>query len=78
MVDLTYKNQGLFTAFLPESKAGEEAFRAICKAQGDHTGKVLTIHAKSTIAQLRKAGYSVKKQGRTEDISADELEALLA
>ena len=77
MADLTYKNQGMFTAFMPESKAGEDAFRAICKAQGDHTGKVLTVHAKATIAQLRKAGYSVKKQGKVTEISADELEALL-
>lgn len=77
MADITYRNQGIFTAFLPETKAGEDAFRAICKAQGDHTGKVLSIHAKATIAQLRKAGYSVKKQGKVEDIDADELEALL-
>ena len=78
MADITYINQGLFTAFLPESKAGEDAFRAICKAQGDHTGKVLTTHAKATIAQLRNAGYSVKKQGKREEIDADELEALLS
>lgn len=77
MADITYSNQGIFTAFLPETKAGEDAFRAICKAQGDHTGKVLSIHAKATIAQLRKAGYAVKKQGKVEDIGADELEALL-
>lgn len=77
MADITYSNQGIFTAFLPETKAGEDAFRAICKAQGDHTGKVLSIHAKATIAQLRKAGYSVKKQGKVEDIDTDELEALL-
>lgn len=77
MTDLTYIDQGLFTAFMPESKAGEDAFRAICKAQVDHTGKVLTAHAKATIAQLRKAGYSVKKQGKVVEISDDELAALL-
>lgn len=77
MADITYNNQGIFTAFLPETKAGEDAFRAICKAQGDHTGKVLSIHAKATIAQLRRAGYSVKKQGKIEEIDADELAALL-
>lgn len=78
MADITYINQWLFTAFWPESKAGEDAFRAICRAQGDHTGKVLTVHAKSTIAQLRKAGYSVKKQGKREEIDLDDLESLLS
>lgn len=28
MTDLVYIPQGLFTAFIPETKAGEDAFRA--------------------------------------------------
>ena len=60
-MDITYIDQGLFTAFIPQSKQGEDAFREICRVHGDHTGKVLTIHAKQTIQQLRKAGYKVGK-----------------
>lgn len=56
--DLVYIDQGLFTAFLPETKEGEEAWRQLAE-QTDGTGKVLTIQAKQIIARLRKAGYSV-------------------
>lgn len=61
MTDITYKDEGLFFSFWPCSKAGEIAFSEICKAQGDNTGKVLCIHAQSSIAALRRAGYRVSK-----------------
>lgn len=76
-MDITYINQGLFTAFLPQSEQGEDAFREICRVQGDHTGKVLTIHAKQTIQQLRKAGYKVGKVSKQKPITDDELDSLL-
>ena len=76
MTDLVYIRQGLFTAFIPETKAGEEAFRQICAAQGDHTGKILTAHVESTLAQLRKAGYSVKKAKRVTLPTIDDDELL--
>ena len=81
-MDITYINQGLFTAFIPQTKAGEDAFREICRVQGelsgtdDHTGKVLTVHVKQTIAQLRKAGYKVgkaKEQSKPTELELDEL-----
>ena len=75
-MDITYINQGLFTAFIPQTKAGEDAFREICRVQGDHTGKVLTIHAKQTIQQLRKAGYKVGKAPKTKPLNNQELDAL--
>lgn len=78
IVDITYINQGLFTAFIPSSKTGEDAFREICKVQGDHTGKVLTIHAKQTITQLRKAGYKVGKAPKQKPMTSDELDNLLS
>lgn len=78
IVDITYINQGLFTAFIPLSKAGEDAFREICKVQGDHTGKVLTIHAKQTITQLRKAGFKVGKASKQKAMTSDELDNLLS
>lgn len=83
-MDITYINQGLFTAFIPSSKAGEDAFREICKVQGelsgtdDHTGKVFTIHAKQTLAQLRKAGYKVGKAPKQQAMTSSELDDLLS
>jgi len=61
--DLTYLNQGLFTAFIPQSKAGEDAWRELAK-QTEGTGKVLTVHLPAILAQLRKAGYTVKQAKR--------------
>ena len=57
--DLEYFNNGLFTRFLPNTAAGENAWRELAKEGG--AAAVLTSHAKSVIAQLRKAGYSVAK-----------------
>ena len=76
-MDITYIDQGLFTAFIPQSKQGEDAFREICRVQGDHTGKVLSIHAKQTIQQLRKAGYKVGKSPKQKPMTSDELDNLL-
>lgn len=76
-MDITYIDQGLFTAFIPQTKAGEDAFREICRVQGDHTGKVLTIHAKQTIQQLRKAGYKVGKAPKQKPMTDDQLDSLL-
>jgi hydroxymethylpyrimidine/phosphomethylpyrimidine kinase len=57
--DLTYRKQGLFTAFIPETLAGETAWREIAeKTQG--TGKVFTAQLPAVLAQLRKAGYTVQ------------------
>jgi fatty acid-binding protein DegV len=69
MTDLTYLEQGLFTTFLPESKQGDEAWREIHKQCPN--GKVLTIHLKSTLSQLRKAGYIVKKAKKSKKTLGD-------
>lgn len=61
--DLTYLKQGLFTEFVPQSKAGEDAWRELAK-QTEGTGKVLTVHLPAILAQLRKAGYTVKQAKR--------------
>jgi hydroxymethylpyrimidine/phosphomethylpyrimidine kinase len=57
--DLTYIKQGLFTAFIPETLAGETAWREIAK-QTQGTGKVFTAQLPAVLAQLRKAGYAVQ------------------
>ncbi len=58
--DLTYITTGLFTRFMPETKAGEAAWNEMAKDDG--CAVVLSIHAKNVISQLRKAGYSVAKE----------------
>lgn len=60
-IDLTYLKQGLFTAFVPQSKAGEDAWREIAK-HTDGTGKVFTAQLPSFLREIRKAGYAVKQQ----------------
>ncbi len=59
--DLTYLKQGLFTAFVPQSKAGEDAWREIANHTGG-TGKVFTAQLPSFLREIRKAGYSVTLQ----------------
>ena len=70
MTDLTYLESGLFTTFLPESKQGEEVLNDMMK-QNAGSNKVLTIHLKSTISQLRKAGYEVKKAKKNKQTLGD-------
>ena len=75
MNDIEYMDQGLFTAFLPVSKAGEVAFNQMAEYT-DGTGKVLIIHKQSTIQQLRQAGYKVgkaKQPGKVTAAQADEM-----
>jgi hypothetical protein len=57
--DLTYRKQGLFTAFIPETLAGETAWREIAE-QTQGTGKVFTAQLPAVLVQLRKAGYTVR------------------
>ena len=57
--DLTYRKQGLFAAFIPETLAGETAWRTIAE-QTQGTGKVFTAQLPAVLAQLRKAGYTVQ------------------
>ena len=75
MNDIEYIDQGLFTVFVPVSKAGEVAFNQMAEYT-DGTGKVLSIHKQSTILQLRQAGYKVgkaKKAGKVTAGQADEM-----
>ena len=67
MNDLEYIDHGMFTSFIPVSKAGEAAFNQMA-AHTEGTGKVLSIHKQSTIQQLRQAVYKVGK-GRSQQSS---------
>jgi hypothetical protein len=72
--DLTYLKQGMFTAFIPESQEGKDAWREIAK-QTEGTGKVLTVQLPAVLSQLRKAGYTVKQ---AEKKSAETIRAEMA
>jgi len=69
-LDLTYLKQGLFTVFVPQSKAGEDAWREIA-AHTDGTGKVFTAQLPSFLREIRKAGYSVKQQKKRSSVELE-------
>lgn len=58
--DLQYKNYGLFTSFYPITEQGRVAWAELAEKTGG-TCKVPFHHEKSTIEQLRAAGYIVHK-----------------
>ena len=62
--DLTYLNQGLFTAFFPDSPAGEKVWQEIA-SETNGTGKIFTMHLKNTLKQLRKAGFKIAQAKKT-------------
>lgn len=59
MIDIEYITTGLFTRFMPNTPAGEDAWREMAKDGG--CAAVLSIHAQNVIGQLRRAGYKVAK-----------------
>lgn len=60
IADLHYTKSSMFVMFVANTKAGEEAWKAIA-AQTEGTGKIFHSQLESTLAQLRKAGYTVRK-----------------
>jgi len=76
--DITYRAvDDMFTAFYPETAAGQEAWKSIAE-QTDGTGKVLHAQVEGTIQQLREAGYTVAEAPAPVAASADDLFAALA
>ena len=59
-MDLTYTQSGMFTRFMPETTAGEDAWREMASKM-DGVAAVLNFQAKAVISQLRAAGYKVGK-----------------
>lgn len=76
MKDLTYINQGLFCAFIPNTQAGETAWRELAE-HTDGTGKVLMMHKQSTITQLRMAGYTVGKEQKVKAMTTDDADRMM-
>lgn len=60
MTDIQYIDGGMFTTFVPSSKAGQKAWNEMA-AQNGNVAKIFSIHSKSVIAQFRAAGYKVSK-----------------
>ena len=72
--DLEYITTGLFTRFVPNSPAGEDAWREMAKEDG--VAAVLQAHAKNVIAQLRRSGYSVARAKKSNESIEDILKEL--
>jgi hypothetical protein len=58
-VDLTYIQDGMFTTFLVNSDEGLPAYKELIRVLG--APKVLNQHLPQTLAQLKAAGYGVRK-----------------
>lgn len=74
--DLTYSDAGLFVTFLPQTPAGEEAWRVMAGVLGDGA-KCFAQHLPGVLAQLRAAGYRVAKHKPAKATGPDD-DALLA
>jgi len=75
MTDMTYRQDGIWTHFMPVSDAGLELFKQFLKADCD---TILSIHDKGFIAEMRRAGYVVQKARKTTTKWTKEDDALLA
>lgn len=62
--DITYikSSDGLFVSFFPNTPDGEKAWNVLNATPGAEGGKVLAVHAESTVAQLKASGYSVEAE----------------
>lgn len=70
--DLIYFNAGMFSGFVANTPAGEEAWRELAgKSEG--TAKFLTPHMAGIIRQLKASGYTVAKAKPIKDGEIDEL-----
>jgi hypothetical protein len=74
--DLVYHKQGLFTAFISQSKAGDDAWRELA-SQTAGTGKVFTAQLPAALSALRAAGYAVSKAQKPSKREIDNLMAEL-
>jgi len=73
--DLTYRRDGMFTRFYAETSAGKIAWNQMAE-QMEGVAAVFNWQEKSTIRQLRQAGYVVRKAAPC-DITTDQILAEL-
>lgn len=69
--DIEYSNDGLWTRFYTNTEAGEIVWRELAKSDG--VAAVLTIHAKTVIAQIKAAGYSIRKAKPVSDLQINKI-----
>lgn len=69
--DLTYIKKGLLTSFLPNTKEGETPYKQMLANPETKNATIYTIHLKSVLYQLKKAGYIVKKAKKVTDKDID-------
>ena len=74
--DLVFWRDDVFTRFLPETPAGESAWRVIAE-QCDGTAAVLRSQERSILAQLRRAGLVIIHRAPAPSADVDD-ETLLA
>jgi len=74
--DLTYRDDGLFVSFFPNTPDGERAWKIMNATPGAEGGRVLKIHAESTFVQLRMAGYTARKD-KSVPVTHEEINSLL-
>lgn len=76
--DLTYHaKDDMFTSFLPNTPAGENAWREL-SAQNGGDGNVLTVNAEEVAQQLRDKGFTVAKAAPATPFDKKEADELLA
>ena len=73
--DLEYTDDGLFVTFFPVTDAGKEAWGQMADQHGT---KHLAIHLPAIKAQLKAAGYTVRKARPSKPLTVDQLKSMLA
>jgi hypothetical protein len=73
MTDLSYRINGLFARFLPNTKAGEQAWKQM---EVQHGATILARDLKVVLHQIKTAGYTVAKEKKCK-MTDDELLAAL-
>jgi len=72
MTDLIYIKDKMFTKFIANTAEGEYVWREIAAQMCSDVAAVLNVDAKRVIAQIRAAGYTVRKAPKC-DMSIDEI-----
>lgn len=68
-IDLEYIDNGFTVSFMPVSSHGVKVWNELYEQGGS---VIFSIHLKSVVSQLRRAGYIVRKAKRVKD-STDKL-----
>lgn len=69
--DILWNDEGLFTCFFANTEAGETPYRQMIEQEG--SPKVLSMHRKAVIAQLKSKGYTVAKARKPKPLNDEDL-----